>query len=91
MKAEFQIDSSELVNEIVSAVVKELKPMLSYDKQGEESLFTVEGLAEYLNVKKQWVYEKVHSNEIPHYKVGVTSHQFGTDFTLPIPIKTRPV
>ncbi len=30
----------------------------------------VKGLAAYLNVNKQWVYEKTHQNIIPYYKVG---------------------
>tara|TARA_B100000315_G_C14253928_1_gene441015 strand:- start:253 stop:564 length:312 start_codon:yes stop_codon:yes gene_type:complete len=70
MKAEFKIDSKDIVNEIVSAVVKELKPLISDFKQEEEILFTVRSLAEYLSVSKQWVYERISLNEIPCYKIG---------------------
>ena len=70
MKAEMQIDSSELASEIVSAVLKELKPLISDMRQEEEILFSVESLAEYLSVSKQWVYDRVSLNEIPHIKMG---------------------
>ena len=70
MKAELKIDSTSIVNEIVSRVVKELKPMLLYEKQEDELLLTVESLAEYLSVSMQWVYTRVNLNEIPHIKMG---------------------
>lgn len=69
MKAEFFIDSDSLVKKITSEIIKVLKPLLSGNKE-DDNLFTVESLAKYLSVSKQWVYEKVHSNEIPYYKVG---------------------
>ena len=70
MKAELQIDSKDIVNEIASRVVKELKPLLLYQKQEDELLLTVESLAEYLSVSMQWVYTRVNLNEIPHIKIG---------------------
>tara|TARA_Y100000294_G_scaffold177314_1_gene202258 strand:- start:1514 stop:1825 length:312 start_codon:yes stop_codon:yes gene_type:complete len=70
MKGEIQLDSSELASKIVTAVVKELKPLMSDLRQEEEILFTAESLAEYLSVSKQWVYGRVKLNEIPHIKVG---------------------
>jgi len=57
-----------LADEIANRVLCIIKSQLS--KQLEDALFTVETLAEYLRVSKQWVYEKVHCNEIPYYKVG---------------------
>jgi len=57
-----------LADEIANRVLCIIKSQLS--KQLEDALFTVETLAEYLQVSKQWVYEKVHCNEIPYYKVG---------------------
>jgi|TARA_B100001964_G_scaffold190023_1_gene211901 excisionase family DNA binding protein len=71
MKIEFSFNEEELINKIAVEVVKATKPLLSANKsEDDNSLLTVESLAAYLNVKKQWVYEKVHCNEIPYYKVG---------------------
>lgn len=66
---EINIDTQELVNGITSEVLKTLKPLL-VSKQITEQLYTVETLAEYLSVSKQWVYERVKLKEIPHIKVG---------------------
>lgn len=69
MKAEFNIDTQELVKEIAHDVVKALKPFL--DSRGEpDTIFTVEGLAGYLQVSPKWVYERTHLKEIPFYKIG---------------------
>jgi len=57
-----------LADEIANKVLCVIKSQLS--KEPEDALFTVETLAKYLQVSKQWVYDKVHQNEIPYYKVG---------------------
>jgi len=66
-----EIDNAQLVNDIVEKVVERLKPLInnSHDSRGDE-LMDVKALADYLKVKKQWVYEKTHMNIIPYYKVG---------------------
>ena len=66
-----EIDNAQLVNDIVEKVVERLKPLInnSHDSKGDE-LMDVKALADYLKVKKQWVYEKTHMNIIPYYKVG---------------------
>ena len=66
-----EIDNAQLVNDIVEKVVERLKPLInnSHDSRGDE-LMDVKGLADYLKVKKQWVYEKTHMNILPYYKVG---------------------
>ncbi|MHC4183358.1 MAG: helix-turn-helix domain-containing protein [Planctomycetota bacterium] len=64
-----EIDDTVLIDTIVEKVVERLKPLLNNSPEGDE-LMDVRGLAEYLNVTKQWVYEKTHSNAIPYYKVG---------------------
>lgn len=69
MKAEFIIDTQEMVEEVTRGVVKALKPYLK-DKPNAELLFTVKTLAGYLGVTKQWVYKKVEHNEIPCIKKG---------------------
>ena len=66
-----EIDDSRLIDTIVEKVVERLKPLISnsHDSKGDE-LMDVKALADYLKVKKQWVYEKTHMNIIPYYKVG---------------------
>ena len=70
MKAEFEIDSDCLANKIAQEVVKLIKPLLAQGSPKDEGLFTVETFAKYLRVSTQWVYERVHLKEIPHFKVG---------------------
>lgn len=60
----------ELLNEIADKVLERLVPQLSENTTAEDHIFDVEGLAHYLKVKKQWVYERVHYNTIPCYKMG---------------------
>jgi len=68
MKAEIKIETEQLGNEIVKRVLDGLKTQRS--EESEDTLFTVETLAEYLQVSKQWIYERVQFKEIPHIKVG---------------------
>ncbi len=67
LKAE---DLKQLKDDIVKEVVSGLKPLLSNKDNGKggDTLLSVEGLAEYLCVEKDWVYS--HVKEIPHSKVG---------------------
>ncbi|MFN3467533.1 MAG: helix-turn-helix domain-containing protein, partial [Candidatus Brocadiales bacterium] len=61
-----------LARALAPEMAKELRPLLKPQGQDEDTPFflTVETLAQYLNVKKTWVYERVHLKEIPHYKAG---------------------
>jgi excisionase family DNA binding protein len=68
MKAEIQIDTEQLADEIVAKFLSNLK--LQRSKKQEDTLFTVETLADYLKVSKQWIYERVRLKEIPYIKVG---------------------
>jgi excisionase family DNA binding protein len=66
------LDQSD-IQAIAQEVAKVLKPLFkSNGKAGSENdtLFTVESLAEYLGVSKRWVYERIHLKEIPYAKVG---------------------
>ena len=48
-----------------------IKPLLlSNGYKEDNTIFDVQELAQYLKVKKQWIYDKIHKNEIPYYKVG---------------------
>lgn len=70
MKAEVDIDTQDLAALISEALLKELKILLGQKTAEPDLLFTVETLAEYLHVSNQWVYERVHFKEIPHFKMG---------------------
>ncbi len=65
-----EIDNTKLIDDIVEKVVEELKPLLSDNIATEDTLFSVETLAKYLQVSKQWVYDRVRFNEIPYMKMG---------------------
>lgn len=50
--------------------MERLKPVVKNSRNaGDDELFTVETLAKYLQVSKQWVYERIHLNEIPYIKM----------------------
>ncbi len=65
-----EINDSKLVDEIVERLAERLK-LVAKDpqKSNDDELFTVESLAKYLSVSKQWVYERIHLNEIPYIKM----------------------
>ena len=66
-----EIDDTVLIDAIVEKVVERLKPLLnnSHDSKVDD-LMDVKGLAEYLKVKESWVYEKIHTRQIPFQKAG---------------------
>ncbi len=70
MKAEIKINTDELVSEITQKVTNAIIPTLKKGMGMGDTVFTVETLAKYLQVSKQWVYERVHLKEIPHVKMG---------------------
>jgi excisionase family DNA binding protein len=66
-----EIDDNSLIDEIVKRVVGQLKPMLNNSHNSvDDELMDVNGLAKFLKVKESWVYEKIHTREIPFRKVG---------------------
>jgi len=72
MKVEIEIDTQELINEIVQEVVDGIGAAVSNKTASSKTdvLFTVKSLTEYLSVSDQWVYERVKFKEIPHVKMG---------------------
>lgn len=72
MNIEFSTEELDrLADALALKVAKILKPLMQGNRDHDrDKLFTVESLAQYLGVKKQWVYEKVHLKEIPYFKVG---------------------
>jgi excisionase family DNA binding protein len=70
LKAEFTFPQ-EFVDEIADRIVERL--MLSNSNNArrmDDVISDVDGVANYLRVTKQWVYERVHQNTIPYYKLG---------------------
>ena len=69
MKAEVNIDTQELVREIAQEVVRAIRPLLS-GRAEDDSILDLDGLAKYLSVTRNWIYQQTHINAIPHHKLG---------------------
>ncbi|MGA2317600.1 MAG: helix-turn-helix domain-containing protein [Thermodesulfobacteriota bacterium] len=69
MRTEFEEKDIEAIARRVSEIIK---PMLTHPAGSNEkdTIFDVKGLAEYFRVKESWVYQRVHTNSIPYFKVG---------------------
>ena len=66
-----EIDDKVLIDNIVEKVVERLKPLLNNSHNSKDNeLMTVEEVARYLKTKTSWVYEKIHTREIPFKKIG---------------------
>jgi excisionase family DNA binding protein len=64
-----EIDDTVLIDSIVKKVVEQLEPLIKQDSNANQ-IMTVDEIANYLKVKTSWVYEKIHTREIPFKKVG---------------------
>ncbi len=60
------------IQAIAAEVAKVLKPLFKSNGNAGDTadILDVEELASYLKVRREWIYQKVHEGEIPHYKVG---------------------
>ena len=60
------------IDAIAEAVFQKLKPLLKIvnKKTEDDVFFTVDQLAEYLNVKKCWIYRRTSDQTIPFHKRG---------------------
>jgi excisionase family DNA binding protein len=59
------------IERIADKVVEKLRFQLKQSsKNNDDELMDVKGLAKYLKVKESWVYEKVHTKQIPFHKAG---------------------
>ena len=66
-----EIDDTVLIDSIVEKLLERLEPLLEQSpKTNDNELMDVKGLAEYLKVKESWVYEKIHTKQIPFVKAG---------------------
>ena len=65
-----ELEASD-IERIVEKVVERLKPLLKQNpKSNDNELMTVSEVAKHLKVKESWVYEKVHTREMPFKKIG---------------------
>jgi excisionase family DNA binding protein len=57
---------------IAKELVKELRPILKTSEQnsGNDTIFNMKELSEYLNVPESWVYRQTCDHNIPYYKLG---------------------
>jgi excisionase family DNA binding protein len=70
MKAELNIPQ-EFMDQIADRVLQKMMPViLANDKQGDDLIFDVKGLAEYLKVAENWIYQRTRKHEIPFIKKG---------------------
>ncbi len=52
-------------------LIERLKPMLSNsNKPSDDVIFDVKGLAAYLHVDENWIYQRTRKHEIPFIKKG---------------------
>ena len=65
-----EIDLDQLKKDIVQDVIAGLKPLIRQQDQGQEKDFSVETLAEHLDIPIRKVYEMTSRRQIPFYKVG---------------------
>lgn len=67
MKVELEDHDIEAIAQRVAELVRPLTSIKEQKK--EDKIFDVNELAEYLGVKKKWIYERKRFNEIPAFKV----------------------
>ncbi len=71
MKLEFTPQELNLIADAVSEkVLERLRPVPRQQDQGQEKDFTVETLAQHLDIPIRKVYEMTCRRQIPFYKVG---------------------
>jgi excisionase family DNA binding protein len=51
-------------------VIERLKPIIGKMKQEDDAILNVKGLAEYMNVDENWIYQRTRKKEIPFIKKG---------------------
>jgi excisionase family DNA binding protein len=70
MKSELEQEDIEL---IAQRVIEKLKPLLWNNGKregGEDIIFTVESLSQYLQVDTSWIYKAVSLKTVPYFKNG---------------------
>ncbi len=51
-------------------IIERLKPIIGKMKQEDDSILDVKGIAAYLNVDENWIYQRTRKQEIPFIKKG---------------------
>ena len=65
-----ELETSD-IERIVQGVIGQVTPLLKHNStSNDKELMTVTAVASYLKVKESWVYEKVHTRQIPFKKIG---------------------
>lgn len=65
-----EIETSD-IDKIAKKVVEQLTPLLRRDTVSKDNeLMTVCEVASHLKVKESWVYDKIHTRQIPFRKAG---------------------
>lgn len=70
MHIEFDLEDIENISNKVAEIILEKLNGNFPNKKEDDPFLTVDELARYLKVKKNWIYQKVHSKKIPYHKVG---------------------
>jgi excisionase family DNA binding protein len=72
MKAEIELDAEALIQGIVAGLSDALRSLATSSRGTLEHdpLIDANALAKHLCVTKHWIYQRVHSNTIPFFKVG---------------------
>jgi excisionase family DNA binding protein len=65
-----EINDTQFVDTIVEKLFEKIKPLLNHERKTDDRLMDVKGLADYLQVKESWIYEKIHNRQIPYHKCG---------------------
>ncbi len=68
----FELDENERIK-ITSGILQDIRADILANQAGaisQDVIFDIDGIAEYLKVKKTWIYQRVHEGSIPHYKLG---------------------
>ena len=68
MKTELETQD---IKAIANEVIERLKPLIiANNKPEDDRIFNVKGLAAYIGVDENWIYQRTRFKEIPYYKKG---------------------
>lgn len=67
MRTELENSDIECIAQRLAEILKPL--LLDSQKESDQSAYLdIQGLADYLKVSKQWIYERTRTKAIPHLK-----------------------
>jgi excisionase family DNA binding protein len=88
MELKIDLNNQELASAIAGEVLKGLIPILD-KRTGEDKIFSVKEVSEYLNVSEDLVHKKVKLFEIPFFKIGDLNRFKKSEIDKWIEAKTR--